>query len=206
MGGVKEDVYEQVLQGELDLAYQPAWLQHPTYEDLRIVPQAEPFLQGLEGYIGVVNECASDTVILLRKIAGDLSTAPPLETATGNQWRFALSVGLGTLAWFRGTYLGQPSARDYLIQEGPPSETWDAEESPPLELHGSEAGPFPGLILDGLSEEDANFFRDLHIQLRISYRTYEEARTLASKLASTDAMRAQITEGISQLGQLSQGR
>ena len=206
IGGVKEEVYEQVLQGELDLAYQPAWLQHPTYEELRLIPQAEPFLQGLEGYIGVVNECASDTVVLLRKITGDLSTAPPLDTLGGNQWRFALTVGLGTLAWFRGTYLGQPSARDYVIQAGEASETWDPDEPPPMELHGSEAGPFPGLILGGLSAEDANFFRDLHIQLRISYRTYEEARTLASKLASTDAMRAQITEGISQLGQLSQGR
>ena len=204
MGGVKEEVYEQVLEGEIDLAYQPAWLQHPTYEELRQIPQAEPFLQGLEGYIGVVNECASDTVVLLSKIAGDLSTAPPLETLSGNQWRFALTVGLGTLAWFRGTYLGQPSTREYLIQAGDVSESWDAEESPPMELHGAEASPFPGLILDGLSEEDANFFRDLHLQLRINYRTYEEARTLAAKLASTDAMRAQITEGISQLDQLSQ--
>ena len=204
MGGVKEEVYEQVLEGEIDLAYQPAWLQHPTYEELRQIPQAEPFLQGLEGYIGVVNECASDTVVLLSKIAGDLSTAPPLDTLSGNQWRFALTVGLGTLAWFRGTYLGQPSAREYLIQAGEVSESWDAEESLPMELHGAEASPFPGLILHGLSEEDANFFRDLHLQLRINYRTYEEARTLAAKLASTDAMRAQITEGISQLGQLSQ--
>jgi len=204
MGGVKEEVYEQVLEGEIDLTYQPAWLQHPTYEDLRLIPQAESFLQGLEGYIGVVNECASDTVVLLRRIAADLSTAPPLETVSGNRWRFALTVALGTLAWFRGTYLGQPSARDYLIQAGEVPESWDPTEAPPVEFRGAEASPFPGLILDGLSEEDADFFRDLHIQLRIRYRTYEEARTLASKLASTDAMRAQITEGISQLGQLSQ--
>ena len=206
MGGVKEDVYEQVLKGEIDLAYQPAWLQHPTYEDLRVIPQAEPFVQGLEGYIGVVNQCASDTVVLLRRIAGDLSTAPPMGTLNGNQWRFALTVGLGTLAWFRGTYLGQPSSRDYKIQAGDVSESWDPEGPPPMELHGSEASPFPELILDGLSEEDASFFRDLHIQLRISYRTYEEARTLASRLASTDAMRARINDGISQLGQLSQSR
>ena len=204
MGGTKEEIYEQVLEGEIVLAYQPAWLQHPTYQELRQIPQAQPFLQGLEGYIGVVNECASDTVVLLGRIAGDLSTAPPLEILSGNQWRFALTVGLGTLAWFRGTYLGQPSARDYLIQAGDVSETWDPNAPPPVELHGAEGSPFPGLILEGLSEEDANFFRDLHIQLRISYRTYEEARTLASKLASTDAMQAQITEGISQLGQLSQ--
>ncbi len=116
-------------------------------------------------------------------------------------------MGLGTLAWFRGTYLGQPSARDYQIQAGDASEaseTWDPDEPPLMELHGTEASPFPGLILNGLSEEDANFFRDLHIQLRISYRNYEEARTLATRLASTDAMRGQITEGISQLGQQAQ--
>ena len=204
MGGVKEEIYEQVLDGEIDLSYQPAWLQHPTYEDLRLIPQAEPFLQGLEGYIGVVNECASDTVVLLRRIAGDLSTAPPMETLSGNKWRFALSVGLSSLAWFRGTYLGQPSARDYLIQEVEAPETWDPNEPPPVELHGVESSPFAGLILNGLTQEDANFFRDLHIQLRVTYRTYEEARTLASKLAASGAMRAQITEGIAQLGQLSQ--
>ena len=204
MGGVKEEIYEQVLEGEIDLTYQPAWLQHPTYEELRQIPQAGSFLQGLEGYIGVVNECASHTVVLLRRIAGDLSTAPPMENLSGNRWRFSLTVGLGTLAWFRGTYLGQPSARDYLIQPAEFSETWDINQPPPMEFHGAEASPFPGLILDGLAEEDADFFRDLHIQLRIRYRTYEEARTLASKLASTDAMRAQITEGITQLGQQAQ--
>lgn len=71
-----------------------------------------------------------------------------------------------------------------------------------MSLIGVEAGPFGGLILEGLAEDDAKVFRDLHIQLRSSYRTYEAAQTLAAKLAATDLMRHQIIERTSQLDQL----
>ncbi len=204
--GIKEDIHEQLLQGDLDLIYQPDWLQHPTYIGLRQVPRLLPFLRTLEEYVWTINECTRDTVTLLQTFAGDLSTAPPLENSNGNRWRFILTVGLGTLTWFWGTHLASPSFRDYVIDPGQNSEGHDSVELRSVSLNGAESSPFGGLILEGLTEDDAKFFRDLHIQLRVNYRTNEAAQTLAAKLASTDLMRLQIIERTAQLGQLSQRR
>ncbi|MCH7620973.1 MAG: hypothetical protein IH870_03655, partial [Chloroflexi bacterium] len=211
IGGIKEDIHEQLLQGELDLIYQPDWLQHPTYNGLRQIPQLLPFLRSLEEYVWTINECARDTMSLLQAIADDLSTAPPLETSNGNRWRFILTVGLGSLTWFWGTHLANPSSRDYVIDSGQDSEADDPNELSqvslnPVSLSGEESSPFGGLILEGLTEDDATFFRDLHIQLRVNYRADEAAQALAAKLASTDLMRHQIMERTAQLGQLSQRR
>ena len=48
IGGIKEEIHEQLLQGDLDLVYQPDWLQHPTYIGLRQTPQLSPLLRSLE--------------------------------------------------------------------------------------------------------------------------------------------------------------
>ncbi len=204
--GFKEDIHEQLLRGDLDLIYQPDWLQHPTYAGLRQAPQLPPILRSLEEYVWTINEGARDTMTLLQAIAGDLSTAPSLETSNSSRWRFIFTVGLGTLTWFWGTHLASPSFRDYVIDPGRESEGHDSVEPTSVSLTGAEPPPFGGLILEGLTEDDAKFFRDLHIQLRVNYRTNEAAQTLAAKLASTDLMRLQIIERTAQLGQLSQRR
>ena len=92
--GFKEDIHEQLLRGDLDLIYQPDWLQHPTYAGLRQAPQLPPILRSLEEYVWTINEGTRDTMTLLQAIDGDLSSAPPLETSNGNRWRFILTVGL----------------------------------------------------------------------------------------------------------------
>ena len=85
------------------------------------------------------------------------------------------------LTWFWGTHLANPSFRDYVIDPGQ-----DSNELSSASLNGEESSPFGGLILEGLTEDDAKFFRDLHIQLRVNYRTKKAAQTLAAKLASAD--------------------
>ena len=205
LGGTQADSYAQILSGSLQLEYQPPWLIHPTYGELRQTPQAQPVLDLLERYIRGVSECASDVIVLLRRISDDLNTAPPLDPSNGNTWRFALTIGLSTFSWFRGTYLGQPNARDYQIEPCELPDDWD-DEIPMMRLQGDPTSPFSGLILDRISEDDALFFRDLHIQLRIHYRTYDDARTLVMKLGSTDATRDQISELLSQIRQISQRR
>jgi len=205
-GGVKEDIYEQILEGQLDLVYQPAWLQHPTYNAMGHLAQLGPFLQSLEEHVKIVNECSQQTVTLLRAIAGDISAEPPLDTLNGNRWRFVLTVAVGTLAWFWGTHLENPSSRDYAIEPSQDSERGGPDEPPLVSLKGAESSPFIGPILEGLSEDDARLFRDLHVQRRISYRTSEAAQVLAAKLASSDLLRHQIIERTSQLGQQSTPR
>jgi hypothetical protein len=199
LGGTSDDVYEQVLRGDIEPVYQPAWMQHPTYQELQSLPPAQPFLQSLEEYIELVNDCASDALSILRKIYRDLDTGGSLEVMGEKNWRFVLGVALSVLAWFRGTYLGQPTARDYIIKSDSESET-----GPLSSLYGNERSPFSGLLLEGLSEEDLVFFRDLHVQLRNTYRNDEDARGLAAKMTATSAMRDQLMQGIAQLGEQAQ--
>ncbi len=168
------------------------------------MPQLQPLLQSLEEYVSAINECSQDTITLLRTIAAGLSAEQPLEA--GNRWRFILSIGLGTLTWFWGTHLANPSSRDFVMEPSQKSEDVDPNELLLARLDGVESSPFAGLILEGLTEDETDFFRDLHIQLRITYRTNEAAQALAAKLASTDLMRHQIVERTSQLGRLPQQR
>ena len=86
----------------------------------------------------------------------------------------------------------------------PNTESWEADDETRVSLYGEESTPFSGVILEGLTEEDAIFYRDLHIQLRVRYRNQEEARGLAAKLTATDTMREQLTQGIDQMGELAQ--
>lgn len=200
-----EIIYDQILTGVLHLEYQPPWLLHPTYEDLRQTPQAQIVLEMLDRYIAGVTECASDVIVLLRQISDEINTPAELDASNGNQWRFSRSIVLSTLAWFRGTYLGQPSGRDYIVDQiSSTSESADLDDL--TELSGAVTSPFPGLILHSISENDSLFFRDLHIQFRIQYRTFEDARTLAMKLGAIDATRDQISEALSQMGQPPQRR
>jgi hypothetical protein len=46
----------------------------------------------------------------------------------------------------------------------------------------------------------------LHVQLRNTYRTNEDARGLATKMTSTSAMRDQLMQGIAQLGEQAQAQ
>jgi len=200
MGNTTDDVYELVLEGQVDLLYQPAWMQHPAYAELQGTVHARSFLQSLEAYVNAVTACAEDTRNLLGRINADLMALDPLGSLKENQWRFVLTVGQSTIAWFRGIYLEQPSTKDYAIiaASGP-------EGASLASLQGKENTPFSGSIIENLREEEILFYRDLHIHLRVTYRHDQEARLLAAKMVSTNAQREQLIRAIAQLGQLADG-
>jgi hypothetical protein len=145
-------------------------------------------------YIESVNDCAADILVILRRIYGDLDAAGSLEVLSGHQWRYVLSVAQSTTAWFRGTYLGQPSPREYIIK----SENGVGGE-PLASLLGIDRSPFSGPIIEGLHEEDLVFYRDLHIQLRNTYRNDEAVREIAAKMTATSTMRDQLNHNITQM-------
>jgi hypothetical protein len=194
LGGEAPDVFDQVLRGDLEPVYQPAWMQHPTYQVMQGEAAASPFLEGLEEYIESVNDCAADILAILRRIYGDLDAAGSLETLAGHQWRYVMTVAQSTTAWFRGTYLGQPSPREYIIKSGNP-----AGGEALASLLGVDRSPFSGAIIEALHEEDLVFYRDLHIQLRNTYRNDEAAREIAAKMAATSTMRDQLNHNITQM-------
>ena len=128
-----------------------------------------------------------------------MSTSTPEDSAEDDRWRFVVTGCQSSIAWFSGTHLGQPSTRDYSIT--PASESEEEEEAPLVSLTANESTPFPGTLIEGITEEDATFYRDLHIQLRNIYRTNDDARVLSAKMAATEALRQQLLQAIAQLGQ-----
>lgn len=196
VGGGTADVYEQILEGQLDLGYQPEWLRHPTYAEVQRILEGHEFLQRLDEYIQAVSDIAVDTVSLLRQVYEDVAGALPEETQRVEQWRFDLAVVQHALGWYRGTYLRQASTRDYLIV--PVSEA-DGESL--VSLHGDETTPFPGQLIGDLNEDEAVIYRDLHIQMRANYTNSEEARLLAARMVSVDLLRDQLIKNLSELEQ-----
>ena len=195
-GSASADVYEQVLEGQIELRYQPGWVRHPTYEEVMRRLEGHSFPQSLRDYVEAVDDITADTVSLLRQVYGDVAAALPPETLRVYEWPFVLAVAQNTLAWFRGTYLREPSARDYVLV----GVSGSAEESL-VSLHGEEATPFPGPIVEGVDELDAVAYRDLHIQLRANYTNSQSARLLAARMASLDVVRGQLTRNIEELRQ-----
>lgn len=195
-GGVADGAYEQVLEGQLQLGYQPEWLRHPTYEEVQRILQGHEFLQRLDEYIQAVNEITDDTVLLIRQVDADLAAALPGPTLGTHRWRFDLAVVQNALSWYRGTYLRQASTRDYLIVR-----VSEIDEDSLVALHGEEATPFPGLLIGDLDENEALLYRDLHIQLRTTYTNSDEARTLAARMVSVDFLREQLTKDLAELDQ-----
>jgi len=195
-GSAEPEVYERVLDGQIELGYQPVWARHPTYEEVKRILQGHEFLQGLDDFIKEVDDCAADTVSLIREVYQDVAVSLPAETARVYQWRFVIAVVKHSLAWFRGTYLREPSARDYTILS-------DAAEEPVVSLYGEENTPFAGPLVEGLSEADAITYRDVHLQLRASYINSGEARLLAARMASLAILRERLAMNLAELDQTS---
>ena len=189
------ELYEQVLEGQTDLGYQPGWIRHPTYEEVKQILAGHEFLQALDDYVEAVNASAVDTVNLLRQVYGDVAAGLPESTPRVYQWRYTLAVVQHALAWFRGIYLKEPAAGDYIIVDG-------TEDDSIVALHGDESSPFPGPLVEGLEQSDALIYRELHLQLRVNYANSEEARLLAARLVSLDILREQLATNLEELDKL----
>ena len=196
-GGTEPLDFERVLEGQIDLGYRPTWMRHPTFETVQQVLQGHAFLQELEAFVEAADGCAVDTVALLRQVYRDVDEGLPSGTATVYRWRFVLGVVQHSLGWFRGSYLREPSPRDYRTDNF----TEDAEE-PLVTLAGEPTTPFGGPLVEGVVEADAIAYRDLHLTLRGNYTNSEEARGLASRLASLEILRQQLTGSLEQLGEM----
>ena len=196
MGDTPAVVRQQVLLADRALIYRPAWQEHPTYVELQENAQARNFFQSLEVYVTAANDCAADASALLQQIYRSIADSGADEELRESQWRYVITVAQSSIAWFRGTYLGQPSAREYEVAPALGSVDDDL-----VSLHWLAIPSLAGPLVEGISQEEAAFYQDLHIQLRNVYRANEQARLLAAKLASTDAIRAQLFQAISQLGQ-----
>ena len=155
---------------------------------------ARPLVEGLDAYTESVDSCAVEAMELVWRIHASLLTAYPSNNLPDRQWRFVHSIAQSAVGWCRGLYLEQPTVRDYYFEE---------EVTPSGErvfsLVGGENTPFPGVILTELSEEEALFYRDVHVALRRAAAQDERVQLLAARLALTDEQRNQVVALISKL-------
>ena len=108
--------YEQLLQGQLVVPYQPVWTNHPLYVELRALLEGQPVLQDLDTYVDSVGRCASDSLSLMQDIYRDALAEVPQDFLSKGGWAFISAVYVDDVGWFRGKSLREPSERDYTIK------------------------------------------------------------------------------------------
>ena len=188
------DIFEWVLEDQVFVTYRPSWSQHQAYQVLLELASAQPLLESLDAYTESVDSCALEAMEMLWQIHAELITADPLSNLQDGRWRFVHSVAQSAVGWSRGLYLEHPTVRDYCYKE---------EVTPSGErvfsLVGAANTPFPGVILNELNEEDAQFYRDMHVYLRRVSAEDERVKMLATRLALTEEKRNQVVALISKL-------
>ena len=188
------DIFEWVLEEQVYVTYRPSWNQHPSYQVLQEVASARPLVDSLAAYTESVDSCAVEAMELVWRIHAALITACPRHNLQGRQWRFVHSIAQSAVGWSRGLYLEHPTVRDYFIDE-----EFTSSEERIYSLVGGANTPFPGVILSELSEEEARFYRDVHVDMRRASGQDEGVQQLATRLALTDGQRSQVIALIAKL-------
>jgi hypothetical protein len=197
---VSTQVYEQILKGEFQVRYEPAWTRHPTYQDLAALLERQPLLQDLNTFVDAVNRCASEVILLLRDIYRDAVTEIPPDFLEKGGWAFISAVYSDSLRWYLGKSLRDPSERDYSIK---PSSAL-GEEKETVWLCGEETTSFAGPLIEAPDEKEALRLRALHLRLRRAYRIGNGPRQVVSIMTQLGVHRDRLLSVLSQFGSLRQ--
>ncbi len=196
---VSAQVYTQILKGEFQVRYEPAWMRHPTYQDLTVLLQGQPLLQDLNTFVDAVNRCASEAILLLRDIYRDSVTEIPVDFLERGGWAFISAVYSDAVSWFLGKSLRDPSERDYSIKLGgvPGKETETI-------LCGEEPTSFAGPLIEAPDEKEALRLRALHLRLRHTYRISSGPRQVVGMMTQLGVQRDRLLNVLSQFSRLTQ--
>ncbi|MBI2869823.1 MAG: IPT/TIG domain-containing protein [Chloroflexi bacterium] len=186
-------VFEQILRGELQLHYEPAWVRHPVFRDLTDLLEGQPALHDLDSFFDTVNRCAYEAVSLLQEIYHDATAESPPGFLEKGGWEFVSAVYADAMSWFVGKSLRDPSDRDYSIK---PLEDAGAA------LHGEALTSFTGPLIRAGDETEAARLRELHLRLRRAYRNSATAKAVVSAITQLDVQRSRLLNIFSQFGRL----
>jgi len=190
--------YEQLLKGELQVRYEPAWVHHPAYQDLTTLLKGQSVLQDLNAFVDAVDRCASESISLLQQIYRDAITEVPPDFLERGGWEFISAVYADAMSWFGGKYLRDPSERDYTIKpRGGPDEAVEERW-----LCGEEATSFAGELILAPDDKEALRFQALHLKLRRTWRNSSQARQVAAMTTQLEMQRSRLLNVFSQLGRL----
>jgi hypothetical protein len=187
---VSVPVYEQLLEGEVQVHYEPTWMRHPTYQELTTLLRGQPLLQDLNAFIDLVNRCASESTVLLQEIYQDAIAEIPSDFLAKGGWEFISAVYSDALSWFLGKSLRDPVEQDYILKRG--------EEGGTLWLWGGDNTSFAAPLIQVLNENEASAARALHLKLRRAYRNSDRARQLVSMMTQIEVQRYRLANAFSQ--------
>jgi hypothetical protein len=187
---VSVPVYEQLLEGEVQVHYEPTWMRHPLYQELTTLLRGQPLLQDLNAFIDLVNRCASEATVLLQEIDQDAIAGIPSDFLAKGGWGFVSAIYSDALSWFLGKSLRDPVEQEYILKPG--------EESGTLWLWGGDNTSFAAPLIQVLNENEASAARALHLKLRRTYRNSERARQLVSMMTQVEVQRYRLVNAFSQ--------
>jgi hypothetical protein len=187
---VSVSVYEQLLEGEVQVHYEPTWMRHPTYRELTTLLRGQPLLQDLNAFIDLVNRCASESTVLVQEIYQDAIAEIPSDFLAKGGWEFISAVYSDALSWFLGKSLRDPAEQDYILKRG--------EEGGTLWLWGGDNTSFAVPLIQVLNENEASAARALHLKLRRAYRNSDRARQIVSMMTQIEVQRYRLANAFSQ--------
>ncbi len=191
-------IYEQILKGDLQVHYEPAWIHHPTYQDLTSLLEGQPALQDLNAFVDAVNRCASDAASLLQEMYRDCVAEVPQGFLEKGGWTFISSVYNDATSWFMGKSLRDPSEREYSTK--PRAD----DESGTVWLWGDDTTSFAGPLIQAADEREALKLRGLHLKLRRNYRNNAKAKDVVGTMTQLEVQRSRLLNVFSQFGRLRQ--
>jgi hypothetical protein len=182
--------YKQILEGEIQVKYEPGWMRHPIFQDLSALLEGQPILQDLNAFVDAVNRCAAESTTLLQEIfkgaTGEIS-AGFLEKGG---WEYISAVYSDAMRWYLGKALRDPSERDYVVKPG--------EEAGAVYLWGEDSSGFAEALIRALDEKEATQYRTLHLKLRRTYRNSDTVKMLVDGMTQMAVQRDRLSSAFSQ--------
>lgn len=195
---VTPSLYAQLLKGEIQPHYEPAWMRHPTFVDLQTMLEGQSILNDLNSYIDSYNRTASEAMSLLQSIYKDTSAEVSWDILPSGGWGFVSGVYNDSVSWFLGKQLREPSDRNYIIKP----EAGNGSNTGTIGLFGEQNTAFKGILVITQDEEDAVALRALHLKLRRSYRSNDKVKEIVSMITQLDVQRTRITNAFNQFNRL----
>ena len=190
-------LYSQLAKGELQLRYEPAWMNHPTYVDLQTLLEGQPILQDLNSFIDSVNHTAAEAEAALGEIYQEIAAEVSWDIFPNGGWVYISAVYMDSFNWFQGKYLKEPSERDYSIKP----ETMAPGQNG-YGLYAEPGTPFAGLLIQCQEEKDAQQLRALHLKLRRNMRNSSRIKSVVSSVIQLEVQRNRLINTFSQFNRL----
>ncbi len=190
-------VYEQLVKGELQVRYEPAWMRHPLYQDLTTLLEGQSLLQDLNAFVDAVSRCAAEAVSFLQDIYRDTQGEIPPDFFQKGGWGFISTIYSDSIGWLLGKCLREPMERDYTIKPG------EGTEGLMLWLSGGGSGTGSPL-LHVADEKEAAQLQALHLKVRRANRSSSKAREVMDMVTQLEVQRSELLRVLSQFGHLRQ--